>query len=107
MKFFYISEKVSQNFTHLPGIKRKRKKTQIYTALFLALHHHTDAYVNLKKKNTTNIRIYRHFFRYKNKSILVFPKKKILQRIPVLYHENIVKKTDVNVSIYVIKHACI
>lgn len=22
-----------------------------------------------------NIRIYRHFFRYKNKSILVFPKK--------------------------------
>lgn len=55
-----------------------------------------------------NIRIYRHFFRYINKSILVFPtKKKILQRIPVLYHENIVKETDVNVSIYVIKHACI
>lgn len=55
-----------------------------------------------------NIRIYRHFFRYINKSILVFPtKKKILQRIPVLYYENIVEETDVNVSIYVIKHACI
>lgn len=47
--------------------------------------------------------------RYINKSILVFPKKKkkkILQRIPVLYFENIVKETDVNVLIYV-KHACI
>lgn len=57
-----------------------------------------------------NIRIYRHFFRYINKSILVFQqkkKKKILQRIPVLYRENIVNETDINVSIYVNKHACI
>lgn len=85
----------------------KEKKPQIYTALFLALHHHTDAYVNLKKKNTMNIRIYRHFFRYKNKSILVFPKKKKDTAENTMYHENIVKKTDVNVSIYVNKHACI
>lgn len=34
-------------------------------------------------------------------------KRKILQRIPVMYYENIVKETDVNVSIYVNKHACI
>lgn len=57
-----------------------------------------------------NIRIYRRFFRYINKSIFVPPppsKKKILQRIPVLYYENIVEETDVNVSIYVNKHACI
>lgn len=33
----------------------KEKKNQIYTALFLALYHHTDAYVNLKKKKIQRI----------------------------------------------------
>lgn len=50
MKKFYISE-VSQNYTHLEGIERIRKKPRcMYTALFLALHHHIDAQVNLKIK---------------------------------------------------------
>lgn len=90
-------------------LNKKEKKPYIYST-FLGTTSSYGCICKLKQNNTMNIRIYRHFFRYINKSIFVSPppsKKKILQRIPVLYYENIVEETDVNVSIYVIKHACI
>lgn len=53
-------------------LNEKEKKTYIYST-FLGTTSSYGCVCKLKQKNTMNIRIYRHFFRYINKSIFVFP----------------------------------
>lgn len=57
-------------------LNEKEKKTQIYTALFLALHHHTDAYINLKKKKIHEYSYLQTFLQIYKQINFSFSKKK-------------------------------
>lgn len=85
---------------------KKKKNPDIYST-FLGTTSSYGCICKLKKKKYNEYSYLQTFLQIYKQINFSFSKKKILQRIPVLYYENIVEETDVNVSIYVIKHACI
>lgn len=88
---------------------KKKKNPDIYST-FLGTTSSYGCICKLKKKKYNEysyLQTFLQIYKQINFSFSTKKKKKILQRIPVLYYENIVKVTDVNVSIYVNKHACI